>query len=106
MQCTTCFQLDFFQLTKDGPVDDVGVGEPNLDRVFFVVDGIYDPRHRFVREGNVAVITDQRLEGERARQVALPLRLVPGRVVGVFALQVDVAPLDDESRSFGGGRWA
>ena len=66
-----CTKNEFskLKLTEDGPVDDVGVGEPNLDRVFFVVDGVDDARHRFVGEGDVAVVADQRLEGERARHL-------------------------------------
>jgi len=51
---------------EDGPVDDVGVGEPHLDGVLLVVDGVNDARHRLVGEGDVAVVADQRLEGERA----------------------------------------
>ena len=41
-------------LTKDGPVDNVGVGEPDFDRMLLVLDGCDGQWNVLVGEVNVA----------------------------------------------------
>jgi len=49
------FTDDLLLLTEDGPIDDVGIGESNLDRMFFVCNVSDLDRQLFVGKKDVAV---------------------------------------------------
>lgn len=80
--------LDYFQLTEDGSVDDVRVGEADFDGVVLVLDVHDVKRNRLVGEDDVAGVVENHLEGERT--------LDRGLVLSILALKMDVHPFHDQ----------
>ena len=96
-------------LTENGPVDNVCVGKPDLDRMLLVLDHFNDARNGRVGERDVTVVVEDNLtkyecqenqnkiinhsylecKGPVVSDVSSGSRIVP-------ALQGHVAPLDDE----------
>ena len=75
-------------LTEDRSVNDIGIWQPNFDRVVLILD-IHDvERHRFVGKDDVAAVVKDHLECERSLHGRL--------VLSILTLKVDIHPFHNE----------
>ena len=75
-------------LTEDGPVDDICIGQPDFDRMIFILDVDDVKRHRFVCEDDISSVVQDHLKRERS----LHRRLV----LSILTLEVNVHPFNDQ----------